>query len=138
MSGRAWATNVDAGFGTARETILKTYDAMFIFRSALGEEALDQALTSVRTEITRAGGAILAEARKGKHAFVRPMKKSDAGFYVRLVMRLDPAQVAPLKLRFKLNEGIFRVQIVLAAAAVVADPAGALAPRPPQEAPDNG
>jgi ribosomal protein S6 len=109
---------------------VKTYDAMFIFRETLTDDALEQSITGMHNEIARLQGAILAEARKGKASFVRPMRKNESGFYLRTVFQMDPAQVAPFKARLKLNEGLFRVQITLAMAAVAADPAAALVPPP--------
>lgn len=111
---------------------MKTYDAMFIFRDTLSDESLEQSLTGVHNEIKRVGGNVLAEARRGKTAFVRPMHKSESGNFVRTVFQMDPAQVAPFKVRLRLNEGLFRLQITTATAEVEADPAAAMIP-PPRE-----
>ena len=50
--------------------------------------------------------------RLGKRPFARPMKKQDAGYYYVIDFELEGDQVTPLKERLKLNEFVFRVQIV--------------------------
>ena len=50
----------------------------------------------------------------GRRQFSRPMKKEDSGQYARVDFDLDPGSVKALLARFKLNESIFRLQIVAA------------------------
>jgi len=91
---------------------LKNYEALFIFDQSLDEDSVGAALTRVQEEISRQGGSVVDEKRLGRRAFARPMKKRDAGFYVRLTVQMDTAAIRPLLARLKLNEEVFRVQIV--------------------------
>jgi len=93
---------------------LKTYEAMFIFRDDLKEEALEAAVEKVRAEIKKAGGEVDSTTRMGRRAFARTMQKKSGGQYVILAFRCDGSQIAPLLARYKLNEEVFRVQILQA------------------------
>ena len=91
---------------------MKKYEAMFIFPEALKDDALAAALTKAQEEIKRLGGEIENVNPLGKRAFARPMKKQEAGYYALMTVLLAPEQVAPLQARYRLDENIFRVQIV--------------------------
>ncbi len=92
---------------------MKKYDALFIFPSHLKNEALDDALAGVRKDVEKLGGEVLREERLGVRNFARRIKKKDSGSYVRLALALGADKIAPLQARLKLNETVFRAQIVL-------------------------
>lgn len=91
---------------------MKKYEAMFIFPESLKDDALAAALTKTQEEIKRLGGEIETVTALGKRGFARPMQKKEAGYYALAVFRLPPEQVAPLQARYRLDENVFRVQIV--------------------------
>lgn len=93
---------------------MKTYEATIIFPNSVKEDALQKAVEQVKAEITKLGGAIKDTRMLGRRAFARTLKKQDSGQYVRIDFTLEPGQVTPLLGRFKLNESIFRLQIVAA------------------------
>ncbi|HOW98295.1 MAG TPA: 30S ribosomal protein S6 [Kiritimatiellia bacterium] len=95
---------------------MKKYEIMFIFPEALKDEALAAALTKAQEEIKRVGGEIENVTQLGKRGFARAMKKKEAGYYVLAVVRLPADQIAPLQAKYRLDEGIFRVQVVEAPA----------------------
>jgi ribosomal protein S6 len=95
---------------------------MFIFPDSLAEDALAQALEKVKAEIVRAGGQIAEATILGRRNFSRPMKKREAGNYMRFRFDLDPGAMASLAARLKLNEQLFRQQIVVAEPPVVLEP----------------
>jgi ribosomal protein S6 len=101
---------------------LKTYEALFIFDSAIKDDALDKVLEAIRSETEKQGGQIKEVARLGVRDFSREMKKKQAGYYVRTSFLLDPAKLQALQARFKLNEAIFRVQVVVAPKVKPAEP----------------
>ncbi len=90
----------------------KTYEGMFIFPKTLSNEELEEALGTVREEIEKHDGTIKSLTRLGKRQFARPMQKQDAGYYVVITFDIEGDQIAALRKRFKLNEKVFRVQIV--------------------------
>jgi small subunit ribosomal protein S6 len=93
---------------------LKEYEALFIFSSSVKEDSLQEILQQVTGEITRLGGSVTATHNLGKRSFARPLKGRDMGLYVRMELNLDPPKIAPLHARLKLNEKVFRTQIVTA------------------------
>lgn len=91
---------------------MNKYEAMIIFPESLKEESLDAALDRVVAEIEKVDGKVEAKTRLGRRAFARPMDKQTSGQYMVVTFRLDGKKLAALQARFKLNEEIFRVQIV--------------------------
>ncbi len=97
---------------------MNKYEAVFIFPEALKD--VEEALGKVRAEIKKLGGDVDSTTRLGKRAFARRMKKQEGGHYVIMTFQLGADQIKPLLARFKLNEEIFRVQIIRAPAHPVA------------------
>ncbi len=102
---------------------MNKYEAMIIFPESMKDEQLDVALEKVAGEIEKQGGKVENKTRLGRRAFARLMKKHAAGQYAVLGFRVDGSKIAPLQARFKLNEEIFRVQIVRATEAPPAEAA---------------
>lgn len=92
------------------------YEAMFIFPEALKEEGLDAAVDKVKGEIERCGGRVVSTTRLGRRAFARRLQKQQSGHYVVITFGLEGEKIKALQARLKLNEEIFRVQIVCQAA----------------------
>jgi small subunit ribosomal protein S6 len=90
------------------------YEAMFIFPEALKDEALEAALGKVKAEVEKAGGRVDGTTRLGRRQFARPLHKQPAGQYAVMTFVLDGTKMSALQSRLKLNEEIFRVQIVRA------------------------
>lgn len=93
---------------------LRKYEAMFIFPESLNEEALAQELTKVQEEITRLGGRVESVNNLGRRPFARRLKKKTAGYYALIVFDFDPARLTALQARYRIDENVFRVQIVRA------------------------
>lgn len=92
--------------------MLNKYDGLFIFAGSMKDEALEKTLERVSAEIERLGGTVEATENLGRHTFARPMKKRENGVYVKVRFQLPPAQVTPLRARYRLSEDVFRVQIL--------------------------
>lgn len=91
---------------------MKKYDALYIFVNVAREDAMDALLAKVSEEITRLGGTIIGSEDLGKKTFARPMKKREAGVYLRVRFELDPSKLDELIARYKLVDEVFRVQIL--------------------------
>ena len=91
---------------------MKKYDALYIFVGIAKDDALEANLEKALAEVTRLGGNVLEKVQLGKRMFSRPMKKREAGVYVKVRLELDPAKVDELVKRYKLVEEVFRVQIL--------------------------
>jgi ribosomal protein S6 len=85
---------------------------MFIFSSTLKDEALEKMLERIRGDIAKLNGAVVSTEVLGTRTFARPMQKRDAGLYVKMTVSLDPKDVAAFKVKCRLNEDIFRVQVL--------------------------
>jgi len=92
---------------------MKKYDGLFIFATLAKDEALDTQIEKACAEITRLSGKVLSTKSLGRKNFARTMQKRDSGAYVSIRFELNPAQVAPLKARYRLLEDFFRVQILV-------------------------
>jgi len=95
---------------------LNTYEALFIFSGSIKEEPLKQILEKVSAEIVKLGGSVQSRASLGRRPFARPMKRREAGNYVKVRFTSEPGAIEAFQSRFRLNEDIFRLQIVRAAA----------------------
>lgn len=93
---------------------MNKYEAMIIFRDSLKDTDWDDAVGVVRAEIKKLGGDVSSCTRLGKRQFARPMQKQDSGHYGLIAFQMDGANVAPLLARLKLNEQVFRTQVVTA------------------------
>lgn len=91
---------------------MKKYEATIIFRESLQDSEWDGAVEAVRAEIERRGGVLKSCTRLGRREFARPMKKETAGHYGLLAFEMDGGGIAPLLARLKLNDQVFRVQVV--------------------------
>ena len=93
---------------------MKTYDALFIFSSSMKDEDLDKVVERITNEITKLKGKVTDKNLIGKRDFALPLKKHTSGKYVALRIEIAPGDVNALKVRFKLIEYIFRLQMVVA------------------------
>ena len=103
---------------------MKKYEAMIIFRESLKDTEWDGAVDAVRSEIERQDGRFSSCTRLGRREFAREMNKQSSGHYALVAFEMAGDKVAPLQARLKLNEDVFRVQVVSAppvAAAVEKD-----------------
>ncbi|MFO7871173.1 MAG: 30S ribosomal protein S6 [Kiritimatiellia bacterium] len=91
---------------------MNTYDSMFIFPASLKDDALENAVNEVQTEIGRFGGKMLNAKPLGKKIFARRLKKKEAGQYVRLRFQMPADNISSFRKRLGLNEKIFRTQIL--------------------------
>ena len=110
---------------------MNKYEATIIFRDSLKDTDWDDAVAAVRSEIERLGGSLDSCTRIGKREFARMMQKETGGHYGLLGISLDGDKVAPLLARLKLNEQVFRIQVVTAKA-------GAPAPKVVAEGTEDG
>ena len=97
---------------------MNKYEAMIIFQETLKETEWDGAVDAVRAEIEKLGGKMTSGTRLGKREFARIMQKRQGGHYGLIAFQLAGDKVAALQARLKLDEQVFRVQVVSAPAVV--------------------
>ena len=95
---------------------MNKYEAMIIFRETLKDADWDGAVEAVRAEIKKLGGDMTSCTRLGKRDFARPMQKRTSGHYGLIAFQLAGDKVSALQTRLKLDEQVFRVQVVTAPA----------------------
>lgn len=93
---------------------MNKYEAMIILPESVKDSDLEAELDRAADEIKKLGGTIESKTRLGKRAFARKMGKQESGHYVIVAFSLDTEKVQPLMARYKLNENVFRVQILKA------------------------
>lgn len=91
---------------------MNTYDGLFIFGESVRDERVREMTGYVTGEIEKLGGKIMGTRDMGHRPFARPLHKKEAGAYVAVTFKLDPAKVGALSARYKLNDEVFRCQIV--------------------------
>jgi len=90
------------------------YEAMIIFKESLKDTDWDGAVEVVGKEIEKLGGRMTSCTRLGKREFARQMQKQNSGHYGLIALQMDGSKVVDLLARLKLNEQVFRVQVVTA------------------------
>jgi ribosomal protein S6 len=117
------------------EDELKPYEALFILAETVRDENVEEFAAKVRSEIERLGGVIEQTLPMGRRPFALPLHKREGGVYLRVDFQMDPAKLPALQPRFKLNENVFRMQLVcvdkdrkMAALAKAKAPAAAVTP----------
>ena len=93
---------------------MKKYEALVIIAQKLDEEALEENIEKISSQITSLEGSVEHVTRMGRQTFARSLNKREAGFYLLFAFSMPPSKVLPLRERFKSNEGIFRAQITVA------------------------
>ncbi len=90
------------------------YEMLMIFPDALRDEALTRAVEAVRGEIAKVGGTVEGTDMIGRRPFAHPLQQRTSGQYVRLAFHCEPLRIEELSKRMKLNQDLFRFQIVRA------------------------
>lgn len=115
---------------------MKPYEALFILSESVRDDRVEDVVARLRREVEKLGGTVDRTLDVGRRGFAMPLKKREAGHYLRVDLSLEPSAVAPLLARLRLVEDIFRLQIVAApkpsAFAVAAEGGEAAAPAPAQ------
>ena len=93
---------------------MNKYEAMIIFQESLKDTDWDGAVEAVAAEIKKLGGEMTSCTRLGKRDFARQMQKQNAGHYGLMAFQLDGDKVSAFHARMKLNDDVFRVQVVTA------------------------
>ncbi len=112
---------------------MNTYEALFIFSDGLQDDRIKELGAQVKAEIEKAGGTVLQTRDIGRRSFARTMQKTESGVYLAVIMKIAGDKIAALNARFKLNDDIFRFQIVsLEEQFVNKDPSTTAAPERPE------
>ena len=90
----------------------KNYEAVFIIRPNLDEDAVDRTVATVEEFVKAQGGMIDTIDKKGRKRLAYEVDKMRDGYYVVMNYRGKPESVAPLKSMMTLSEDIMRSLVV--------------------------
>ena len=100
---------------------MKRYEGLFILETAGKEEGIKDTIDKISAEITAAGGKVETVQKMDKKNFSRVAdKKHNAGYYVNIIIEIEPGALSQLKHKFALNEEVFRVMFTSAPEPVAA------------------
>jgi small subunit ribosomal protein S6 len=90
--------------------VRKRYEGLFILNTAGKEESVKEMIDAITAEVEAAGGKVETVQKMDKRPFARVAdKKISSGFYLNIIVELDPGALASLKVRFGLSEDVHRV-----------------------------
>ena len=92
---------------------MRTYEAIFILDQRKCEDGGDGLAQEVCRNIENLGGRVESRNNVGRRQFARPIRKQHAGIYWGFVFDLDPDKVAEFKEAYRLNDMVFRAEVVL-------------------------
>ena len=91
---------------------MNTYEGLFIFGQSVQDDRVKELGAQVMGEIQKLGGTVLQTRDMGRRNFARTMQKTESGFYLAVVFHMAPEKIAALNARCKLNDDLFRFQVV--------------------------
>jgi small subunit ribosomal protein S6 len=91
---------------------MNNYEAMFIVKPDLNEEAKKDLFSKIRDTIEKNNGKVIsADLWSEKRKLYFPIKKCREGIYYLVNFHLEPKIITNLSHEYKLNENILRVLI---------------------------
>ncbi len=91
---------------------MRDYEAIFILKAALSEDASKTLVAAISAEITKNGGTIDALEHLGKKSLAYIVKKHKEGSFVKVDFKLDPAKITDVKKIYRLNEDILKLSVI--------------------------
>ena len=91
---------------------MKNYEAVFIIRPNLDEDAVDRTVATVEEFVKAQGGLIDTVDKKGRKRLAYEVDKMRDGYYVVMNYRAKAETVAPFKRMMTLSEDIMRSLVV--------------------------
>jgi small subunit ribosomal protein S6 len=93
---------------------MRDYEVVYIFKSALGTEAIDARLQSYHEKILESDGSeITAVEHWGKRQLAYPIDRNESGYYVVAQFSTDPEALPEYERLLKLDEEVLRHLVVL-------------------------
>ena len=93
--------------------MIRPYEAMFILRPDLSEEAVKKLIGQVEEAIVKAGGRVEMSQPWGRRRLAFPIAKLKEGVYHMVVFTCPSLGIDQLKQAYRLNEQIVRTMILV-------------------------
>ncbi len=92
------------------------YELLLILDTKGKEEAAKDTIDRLEKDIAKEGVTVERVERTGRQSFAYPAKKMEGGYYAAFYVQAEPAQVAKLREKFRLDSAIYRQYLHLAKA----------------------
>ncbi len=93
--------------------MLRKYEAVYIFDSALEDAAINEKIEKLHSHIQQQGESAIALDVWGKRNLAYPIKGRETGYYVIAKFEATPSQLPEFERALKLDDGVLRHLIVL-------------------------
>ncbi|HXE58713.1 MAG TPA: 30S ribosomal protein S6 [Gemmatimonadales bacterium] len=93
--------------------MLRPYEAVYIFDSALEEAAVNDKLARFHALIQRDGAPAPEVTHWGKRTLAYPIKKHETGYYVVAKFETTPEALPEYERAVKLDDGVLRFLVVV-------------------------
>lgn len=87
---------------------MRHYENLVIVKPTLTEEEIKSQLAAIDEVITANGGEIVARDEMGMRKLAYPINKSERGFFYVVYYTMEPAGIAEIERRFRINEELLR------------------------------
>ncbi len=91
---------------------MNNYEAVFIFRANLDNDAQEKLINEIKEVIAKHKGEVEQVQSWGKRKFTFLIKKQSEGIYYLVLFKLTSTFVKKIENTFKLNDSILRVLII--------------------------
>ncbi len=93
--------------------MIRDYELMYIVRPDLDEDALHEAVASVRKIIESQGGEVMKTTQWGKRRLAYEVRHLRDGYYVIDDLRLDGAAIGEVESSLRMHDQVFRHMLVI-------------------------
>ena len=89
------------------------YETMYILRPDLGDEAVDQAISTYQDMLSEAGATDLETQHRGKRRLAYEIDRHREGIYIQMNYEAPGTAIAPMERAMRLNEEVIRYLTVV-------------------------
>ena len=87
---------------------MRHYENLVIVKPTLTEEEIKAQIAAIDEVITSNGGEIAARDEMGIRKLAYPISKNERGFFYVVYYTMEPANIAEVERRFRINEELLR------------------------------
>jgi small subunit ribosomal protein S6 len=102
---------------------MRRYETVFIIRPNAGEEEINRVINYVTEIITSEGGTVIETNRWGLKKLAYLIKKESMGYYVLCDFASNPASVAEIERRYRIDDAVIKFMTLKTADSINAEDA---------------
>jgi small subunit ribosomal protein S6 len=88
--------------------VLDTYEMMYILRSDLGEELVDQAIAKYENLLREQGAEQIEIQHRGRRRLAYEIQRQREGIYIQMNYKAPGSHVAPVERAMRLSDDVIR------------------------------